>query len=279
MRKYNAQPAALQKRTAMRTDFFLHWQLQNHLTGQNQGVSDMKESTAGPSDFAVSVLGESAVAVTFGNTIDLETHRKVMDFRERLLEHPFPGMLSIVPAYASVTVFFDPVHVSRAIRIQGSDPAALSPAGAACNILDKILKTSNLSSSATAVQEPEPVEIPVRYDGPDLPEVAELLNLPASEVIRLHTGTVYTVFMIGFLPGFPYLGPLPAALELPRRDVPRLRVPAGSVAIAGRQTGIYPRASPGGWRLIGSTDFRLFDPAERPPARLQAGMQVRFRET
>lgn len=230
----------------------------------------MKRSIPGPSAFAVSVLSESAVAVTFGNTIDPETHRNATAFRERLLENPFPGMLSVVHAYASVTVFFDPLKVRN---------AALSPTQFVCEILGKLLKINAPGNGITHPQPPEPVEIPVRYDGPDLPEVAERLNLPASEVIRLHTGTIYTVFMIGFLPGFPYLGLLPDVLELPRRDVPRLRVPAGSVAIAGRQTGIYPQASPGGWHLIGHTDFRLFDPAKRPPARLQTGMQVRFRET
>ncbi len=231
----------------------------------------MKESTADPSVFAVSILSESAVAVTFGNTIDLETHRKVMAFRNRLLEHSFPGMISAVPAYASVTVFFDPV------ALRNSAAGFSSPSRMVCDFLNNILSSNDLYEDASD-NLADTIEIPVRYGGPDLPEVAGRLNLPESEVIRLHAGTVYTVFMIGFLPGFPYLGPLPAALELPRRDTPRLRVPAGSVAIAGRQTGIYPQTSPGGWHLIGSTDFSLFDPGQRPPASLQTGMKVRFKE-
>lgn len=238
---------------------------------------ELPQSTAGLPGVTLTVLSESAVAVTFGDTIDLETHRKVLALRDRLLEGPFPGMVSVVPAYASATVFFSPLTVRDNSRETRGAP--FSPAQVVCDFLNKLLKTNDLNDGIGSLQEPECVEIPVRYDGPDVKEVSERLNLPASEVIRLHTGTVYTVFMIGFLPGFPYLGPLPAALELPRRDSPRLRVPAGSVAIAGRQTGIYPRESPGGWHLIGHTDFRLFDPGNCPPARLQAGMKVRFEET
>ena len=121
--------------------------------------------------------------------------------------------------------------------------------------------------------------IPVRYggaEGPDLAEVANQLQQTEQDIVRLHVEALYRVFMIGFLPGFPYLGPLPAALMLPRRAVPRLKVPAGSVAIAGRQTGVYPQDSPGGWHVIGRTDVRLFDPGARPPALLRPGMAIRF---
>ena len=154
-------------------------------------------------------------------------------------------------------------------------PLAPTAARALCLFLEKTLPDVPLG-----ISQPAPlVEIPVRYGGthgPDLSELAERLQRSESEVIGLHTETEYTVQMVGFLPGFPYLGPLPEALHLPRRDTPRLRVPPGSVAIAGGQTGIYPQASPGGWHLIGHTDFRLFDPHERPPARLQPGQRVRF---
>ncbi len=215
------------------------------------------------------ILSESSVAVTFGDTIDLEIHRKVLAFNDWLSDNPFPGLISVVPAYASVTVFFDPILVKEYW------PDQTSPARAVQAFLEKKLLTPPATNQPITNQ-PVTVEIPVRYDGPDLPEVADRLQLAESEIIRLHTEAVYTVFMVGFLPGFPYLGPLPETLELPRRDTPRLRVPAGSVAIAGRQTGIYPQASPGGWHLIGRTDFRLFAPSQNPPARLQPGMQVRF---
>ena len=122
----------------------------------------------------------------------------------------------------------------------------------------------------------EPVEIPVRYDGEDLPEVARLTGLDAEEVVRRHTAPEYTVAFLGFSPGFPYLVGLDPALEVPRRDTPRTSIPAGSVGLAGTQTGIYPTASPGGWRLIGRTEVTLFDPARDPPALLAPGGRLRF---
>jgi KipI family sensor histidine kinase inhibitor len=122
----------------------------------------------------------------------------------------------------------------------------------------------------------EPVEIPVRYDGEDLPEVARLTGLDAEEVVRRHTAPEYTVAFLGFSPGFPYLVGLDPALEVPRRDTPRTSIPAGSVGLAGGQTGIYPTASPGGWQLIGRTEVTLFDSDREPPALLGPGSHLRF---
>jgi KipI family sensor histidine kinase inhibitor len=122
----------------------------------------------------------------------------------------------------------------------------------------------------------ELVEIPVRYDGEDLPEVARLTGLDAEEVVRRHTAPEYTVAFLGFSPGFPYLVGLDPALEVPRRDTPRTSIPAGSVGLAGGQTGIYPTASPGGWQLIGRTEVTLFDPDRDPPALLAPGSRLRF---
>jgi KipI family sensor histidine kinase inhibitor len=122
----------------------------------------------------------------------------------------------------------------------------------------------------------EAVEIPVRYDGEDLPEVAGLTGLDAEEVVRRHTAPEYTVAFLGFSPGFPYLVGLDPALEVPRRDTPRTSIPAGSVGLAGNQTGIYPTASPGGWQLIGRTEVVLFDPERDPPALLGPGSRLRF---
>lgn len=222
----------------------------------------------------INIISESAVAVTFGDSIDLKTHRKVLNFSDLLPENPFPGLLDVVPAYASVTVFFDPVLVKE------NRPEQTSPACAVRDFLKKkLLQFSTDQSPVTnqpVTNQPITIKIPVRYDGPDLAAVAERLNLSANEVIAIHSAAAYTVFMIGFMPGFPYLGPLPETLQLPRRDTPRLRVPAGSVAIAGAQTGIYPINSPGGWHLIGRTDFQLFDPLCYPPALLQAGKRVKF---
>lgn len=215
------------------------------------------------------ITSETSITITFGDSIDLETHRKVLAFNDWLLENSCPGLLSVVLAYTSATVFFDPVLVKKQC------PRQASPARAVQGFLEKNLPQASLTQSPIAHQSTA-IEIPVRYGGPDLSEVAERLQLAESEVVRLHTQTVYTVFMIGFLPGFPYLGLLPKMLEVPRRDTPRLRVPAGSVAIAGQQTGIYPQVSPGGWHLIGRTDFPLFDPTQNPPALLKPGARVRF---
>lgn len=217
----------------------------------------------------ISICSESSVVVTFGDAIDLETHRKVMSFHHWLLKNPFPGLLAVVPAYASVTVFFDPVLVKE-------NWSHISPAHTIYAFLEEKLQHFNTQPLHTQTLKHSLIEIPVQYNGPDLSNVAERLQLSENEVIGFHSGAVYTVFMIGFLPGFPYLGRLREELVLPRRDTPRVRVPAGSVAIAGWQTGIYPQASPGGWHLIGHTDTRLFDPSQRPPATLQPGMRVRF---
>ncbi|WP_336323141.1 allophanate hydrolase subunit 1 [Streptomyces lavendofoliae] len=120
------------------------------------------------------------------------------------------------------------------------------------------------------------VDIPVRYDGPDLPDVAALWGVTPREVARIHSAAVFRVAFCGFAPGFGYLTGLPAAYEVPRRATPRTAVPAGSVAMAGRYTGVYPRASPGGWQLIGTTDAVLWDPAREPAALLAPGTRVRF---
>lgn len=133
-------------------------------------------------------------------------------------------------------------------------------------------------SPATVATAPlgELVEIPVRYDGEDLAEVAARTGLDPDEVVRVHHEAVYDVAFCGFAPGFAYLTGLPDALRLPRRDTPRARVPAGSVAIAAGYSGVYPQASPGGWWLLGSTDLRMFDPTRTPPALLEPGGRVRF---
>jgi len=129
------------------------------------------------------------------------------------------------------------------------------------------------------VDRAEVVSVPVRYggsDGPDLAEVAARTGRTEADVMRLHAAVEYRVFCVGFVPGFPYLGLVPEELALPRRPTPRLHVPTGSVAIAGRQTGIYPADTPGGWHLIGRTDRRTWDPRREPPALLEPGARVRF---
>jgi KipI family sensor histidine kinase inhibitor len=163
-----------------------------------------------------------------------------------------------------VTVYYDPLHVDAATIEQILRGAAEHPA------------------AGTAEFEPRRLTIPVAYGGetgPDLTEVAAFAGCSDEDVIALHTGREYRVYLIGFLPGFPYMGPVDERIAMPRREAPRLVVPAGSVGIAGRQTGIYPVESPGGWRLIGRTTQRMFDASRPSPSLLKAGDLVRFVRT
>jgi KipI family sensor histidine kinase inhibitor len=167
-----------------------------------------------------------------------------------------PWMTELVPGYRTLLVVADPAQAGALDELAAALPTLeLPPVEAVAG---------------------DPVEIPVRYDGEDLDEVARLTGLDAGEVVRRHTAPTYTVAFLGFSPGFPYLVGLDPALEVPRLDTPRTSIPAGSVGLAGTQTGIYPTASPGGWRLIGRTEATLFDPARDPPALLAPGGRLRF---
>ncbi len=214
----------------------------------------------------VNILSERAVVVSLDAQPDWAVLRQIGAWDRALRANPFPGWEDNVPAYISLTVHFEPLTVRAAW------PHKDSPARAVVAYLQKILPQAEIAD----VEAPALHRIPVQYDGPDLPEAADRLRLSEADLIALHSGIEYIVCMIGFLPGFPYLGFLPPELELPRRDTPRLRVPAGSVAIAGRQTGIYPQVSPGGWHLIGRTEVILFEPGRPQPALLQAGDRVQF---
>jgi KipI family sensor histidine kinase inhibitor len=167
-----------------------------------------------------------------------------------------PWVVELVPGYRTVLVVADPARAEALDELAAELPTLELP------------PAEELAG--------EPVEIPVSYDGEDLPEVARLTGLDAEEVVRRHTAPQYTVAFLGFSPGFPYLVGLDPALEVPRRDTPRTSIPAGSVGLAGGQTGIYPTASPGGWQLIGRTEMPLFDPDRDPPALLAPGSRVRF---
>ncbi len=216
-----------------------------------------------------SILSESAVCVTFGEKPEERVWQRVQALDARLRERPFPGLLSTVPAFVTLTVHFDPMEVFRRQPQQGIPAATV------------IGELEALSANLTPVQDLPAnfIKIPVHYGGafaPDLPEVAERLQLSEAAIIQLHSKTLFRVMMIGFAPGFPYLGTLPPALELPRKKTISRKVPAGSVAIAGNMTCIYPNESPAGWHVIGQTDLRLFDAFAPEPCLLSAGMQVRF---
>ncbi len=202
---------------------------------------------------AAALLLEATPATPLAN-------RLVLALADQLAAAPPDGVSGAVPAISSLLVTFDPLQISL---------AQLRP------LIERLL----------AELEPAPdrpariVTIPVRYggaDGPDLETAAQLLGLSPHELVALHSGQIYRVMMLGFAPGFPYIGPLPTALRLPRRSTPRSAVAAGSVAIAAGLTGIYPARLPGGWHLIGRTDLTMFDPMADPPALLAAGDGVRF---
>jgi KipI family sensor histidine kinase inhibitor len=191
-----------------------------------------------------------------GLLVELESLELVHRLHAALRALDPPGVVELVPAYQTLLVVADPERAGTLDELAARLPTLeLPPAEAVAG---------------------DPVEIPVRYDGEDLPEVAGLTGLDAEEVVRRHTAPEYTVAFLGFSPGFPYLVGLDPALDVPRRDTPRTSIPAGSVGLAGGHTGIYPSASPGGWQLIGRTEVTLFDPRRDPPALLAPGSRLRF---
>lgn len=206
-------------------------------------------------------LGDSAITVVLGEGISRSLSSEVLRVADRLLSASIEGISEVVPAYASVGIFYDPFEV-------GID-----------ELLERVQPVVERACAAGPNAESEPVrtiQIPVHYDGEDLAEVAERTRHTVAEVIALHSGREYYVYVIGFVPGFAYLGELDASLALPRRSTPRKRVPAGSVGIAEAQTGVYPFATPGGWHLIGRTSVRMFDPERAEPALLRVGDRVVF---
>ena len=217
-------------------------------------------------------LGDRALLIHLGSTIDDATHRQVRAVCARLAAGPVPGTIELVPAFASVAVHYEPARVPN-------DGRAREQRSPYERFADRV-RAALVDLEEDALPEPRAVEIPVRYggeDGPDLDDDAAAHVLSAEDVVRLHCGATYRVYMLGFAPGFAYLGGLPEAIATPRRPEPRTAVPAGSVGIGGSQTGIYPIVSPGGWQLIGRTPVRLFDARRTPPTLLAIGDVVRFR--
>jgi KipI family sensor histidine kinase inhibitor len=199
-------------------------------------------------------LGEAALLAELGTRLDTALNTRAIALAAALKKRR--DVRQAIAGYASVTVQFDPDQINH---------QALGTA------------IKRLASKRPPMAEPGRLHrIPVVYDGPDLAEVAAVIGLSPSQIVAIHTRPIYRVFLVGFVPGWGYLGPLPEELELPRRDEPRTRVPAGSVAIAGRQTGIYPLPTPGGWHLIGRSSVRLFLPDSDPPCLFRAGDRVKF---
>jgi inhibitor of KinA len=209
----------------------------------------------------LSPLGDSAAVVAFGDEIDPAINLRVRVFSDLLAAASMGGLVEHIPAFTNVTVIYDPLRSSYSGIVAEIE-----------RVLDAM--PEDLSESAAAT-----VEIPVCYGGdfgPDLVSVAERNGLAPDEVIAIHCEPHYPVYMIGFAPGFPYLGGMSERISAPRLDSPREKIPAGSVGIAGTQTGVYPIETPGGWQLIGRTPLKLFDPQRDPPSLLHAGDRVRF---
>lgn len=209
-------------------------------------------------------LGDTAVLVRLGDTIDEGALRLVRAARARLEAAEIAGVLELVPAFNTIAVHYDPA------RFDGDDPYAA---------LVALLEPRLTNLEIIALPAPHLVEIPIVYGGPagpDLAVVAAHAGMAPDDVARIHASGHYLVHMVGFAPGFPYLGGLDPRLACPRRATPRTAVPAGSVGIGGSQTGIYPLESPGGWQIIGRTPLVLFDPAREPAALLRPGDRVRF---
>ena len=218
----------------------------------------------------ITPLGDNALVLEVGTVIDESTHRKVQAAWRALAAAPLPAVNELVPAYTTVTVFYDPVAAVQA----GAPPQGI------VDWLGGQLRERLKNPPKSEKAKPRVVNVPVCYGGefgPDLGRVASQAKLSSEEVITRHTKAEYLVHLIGFAPGFPYLGGLPKELQTARHAKPRMAVPPGSVGIGGEQTGIYPLSTPGGWNLIGRTPLRIFRPEQNPPVLLAAGDRVKFK--
>ncbi len=207
----------------------------------------------------VQSLGDTAITFRFGREISEEISRAVVAHARHVSAAKIIGVSEVVPSYASLTVFYNPAVIRHDDVCQRALAIIWGP----------ILPGTQTPEGTTH-------RIPVVYDGEDLPEIAQRTGLSVEDVIRIHSLAEYRVFVTGFVPGFAYLGILDERLAIPRRESPRKRVPPGSVAIADRQTAIYPAATPGGWHILGTTSAKMFDPARQQPALFQVGDTVKF---
>lgn len=214
-------------------------------------------------------LGDSAMTIEFGDEIDEDVNQLAISCAEQLDKTRFPGFIEAAPANASTTVFFDPFQVFSAI-------------GDHSKVLDHVRDRMMLAAAAAREAAPPTgrlIEVPARFGGefgPDLSDISSRCGIAVSDFIEAFVGREYRVFMLGFLPGFAYMGKVEERIAVPRRDSPRRSVPAGSIGIADYQTGIYPFDSPGGWQLIGRTEITVFDKNNGPPWAFSPGDSVRF---
>ena len=221
--------------------------------------------------FSLEQLGDCALLIQLGERLDAATNARALAIAAHVQQAHLPGVIDVASAYASVCVRYEP--------LLWNDSSGEPPQARIARALSALIQ--GLSAPAPADRaDHDVIEVPVCYDGefgPDLRDVATATELDAATVVARHSGATYRVAMLGFAPGFPYLLGLDPILHMSRRANPRTRVPAGSVAIGGAQTGIYPRELPGGWHLIGRTPLRLFDAERNSPALFAPGQGVRFR--
>lgn len=206
-------------------------------------------------------LGDSALVLNFGNVMSDAVNRRVHQATGRLREARLPGIVDLVPAFASLTVFYDGCLVTYTALVEAIEMALTA------------VEESKVSPGRV-------IELPTCYEPPyssDIQQVAEHCQCTVEDVVALHSEPEYQVYFLGFMPGFPYLGGMSPALATPRKTTPVLTVPAGAVGIAGGQTGVYPMETPGGWQIIGRTPIPLFVPGLTPPAVLRAGDRLRFK--
>jgi inhibitor of KinA len=214
-------------------------------------------------------LGDSALIVDFGNEISRDVNDLAIALADQLSSNPFPGFLEAAPAYSSVAVFYD---LAKTRKWAAPDKSCFD------TLRDGIRKQIDELITGPSVVA-DAIEIPVDFSDAaalDMDEVIEHGGHSRERVIEIFTARTYRVFMLGFLPGFAYMGEVDERIAIPRRSSPRLNVPRGSVGIAGRQTGVYPLESPGGWQIIGRTDVEMFRRDERSPCFLKPGDEVRF---
>ena len=218
-------------------------------------------------EYNIYPLGDSGIVVSFGEVIHPTIHTNIQQFIAILEANRFEGMIEYVPAFTTVTIYYKPHYFFNRI---GKAPYEIVKSK-----VEALLQIPKAEGELTS----RIVEIPVCYGdefGPDLAHVANYHQLTEEEVIKVHSSGDYLVYMIGFAPGFPYLGGMDERLATPRKEKPQASIPKGSVGIAGGQTGIYPLETPGGWQIIGRTPLSLFNPLDHKPVLLQAGDSIRF---
>ena len=214
--------------------------------------------------FNISQISEFSALIEFGEEISEDINKRIRTFCEYIDKNPFEGFVEYIPYFTSVSINYNP------LKIKGNSPFKFIKA-----ILEEILLNLDFSRG----YEENIVEIPVCYGGAfgsDIEEVAKINKLTVEEVIKIHSEGRYLVYMIGFAPGFPYLGGMSEKIAAPRRETPRLAIPEGSVGIAGMQTGVYPIETPGGWQLIGKTPIKMFDFEGKPKSLLKSGDIAKF---